>query len=73
MFASWFSFGLPGVFWLYMYRGNYFTSVRKTLLTLANLGLFLIGATICVCGLWVSGLSIHNDSSGSSFSCANNA
>ncbi|GLA87621.1 hypothetical protein AtubIFM56815_002047 [Aspergillus tubingensis] len=73
LFASWFSFGLPGVFWLYMYWGNYFTSVRKTLLTLANLALFGIGATICVCGLWVSGLSISSDSSGSSFSCANNA
>lgn len=65
--------GLPGVFWLYMYWGNYFTSVRKTLLTLANVALFGIGATICVCGLWVSGLSISSDSSGSSFSCANNA
>ncbi|RAH67450.1 amino acid transporter [Aspergillus aculeatinus CBS 121060] len=73
LFASWFSFGLPGVFWLYLYYGNYFSSWRKTLLTMANVGLFLIGATICVCGLWVSGVAIHDDSSGSSFSCANNA
>lgn len=27
----------------------------------------------CVCGLWVSGVAIHNDASKSSFSCANNA
>ncbi|KAK1144226.1 hypothetical protein N8T08_005639 [Aspergillus melleus] len=73
LFASWFSFGLPGIFWLYMYWGNYFTSTKKTLLTLANVGLVLIGGTICVCGLWVSGVAIHNDGSKSSFSCANNA
>ncbi|PYH89953.1 amino acid transporter [Aspergillus ellipticus CBS 707.79] len=73
LFASWFSFGLPGIFWLYMYWGNYFTTWKRTVLTFANVGLFLIGATICVCGLWVSGLAIHDDTGGASFSCANNA
>ncbi|THC93604.1 hypothetical protein EYZ11_006919 [Aspergillus tanneri] len=73
LFASWFSFGLPGIFWLYMHWGDYFTSPKKILLTMANVGLAIIGTTICVCGLWVSGVAIHNDGSKSSFSCANNA
>ncbi|OJJ84382.1 uncharacterized protein ASPGLDRAFT_47263 [Aspergillus glaucus CBS 516.65] len=75
LFVSWFSYGLPGIFWLYMYWGDYFSSPKKILLFLANVGLVGIGTTICACGLWVSGLAIHEDSKGAagSFSCANNA
>ncbi|OJJ46152.1 hypothetical protein ASPZODRAFT_167157 [Penicilliopsis zonata CBS 506.65] len=73
LFASWFSYGLPGVFGLYMDFGNYFGSTRRTVISLANLGLVVVGVTVCACGLWVSGVAIHNDSSKTSFSCANNA
>ncbi|PLB39871.1 transmembrane amino acid transporter protein-domain-containing protein [Aspergillus candidus] len=73
LFASWFSFGLSGIFGLYMTWGQLFTSPKRILLTIANVLLIGIGTTICVCGLWVSGVAIHNDASKSSFSCANNA
>lgn len=68
--------GLPGVFWLYMYWGEYFSSPKKVFLAAINFSLIGVGTTICACGLWVSGLAIHQDStnsSGGSFSCANNA
>ncbi|KAE8152087.1 amino acid transporter [Aspergillus avenaceus] len=73
LFVSWFSFGLPGIFWLYMYWGEYFKSPMKIILTLANLGLVVHGIMICALGLWVSGVAIHNDDASGSFSCANNA
>lgn len=55
--------------------GQYFKSPQKITLSLVNLGLVGIGTTICACGLWVSGLAIHEDSAqaAGSFSCANNA
>lgn len=36
LFASWFSFGLPGIFWLYLNRGRWVKSPRKVLLTMLN-------------------------------------
>lgn len=75
LFVSWFSFGLPGIFWLFLFYGDYLKSWKKVLLTGLNLLLVVIGVTICACGLWVSGLAIHEDSAhaGKSFSCASNA
>lgn len=73
LFVSWFTFGLPGVFWLYVYKGEYFSSPKKIFLTLCNVGLFIFGVMICALGLWVSGVAIHNDKSHGSFTCANNA
>lgn len=67
--------GLPGIFWLFMFWGEYLKSPKQIILTALNLLLAVIGVTICACGLWVSGLAIHKDSahSGGSFSCASNA
>ncbi|KAF7591068.1 hypothetical protein BBP40_002029 [Aspergillus hancockii] len=73
LFVSWFTFGLPGVFWLYIYRGEYFSSPKQIFLTICNVLLFIFGVMICGLGLWVSGVAIHNDSSHGSFTCANNA
>ncbi|KAJ5781086.1 Amino acid transporter transmembrane [Penicillium paradoxum] len=73
LFASWFTFGLSGIFWLFMNKGKWFSSKRKIALTVLNLFVFAIGVTICGLGLWVSGKSIHDNPSSSSFSCANNA
>ncbi|KAB8246561.1 transmembrane amino acid transporter protein-domain-containing protein [Aspergillus flavus] len=73
LFVSWFTFGLPGVFWLYIYKGQYFASPMKIFLTLCNVCLFIFGVMICALGLWVSGVAIHNDKSHGSFTCANNA
>jgi hypothetical protein len=73
LFVSWFTFGLPGVFWLYISWGEYFSSPKQIFLTFCNVCLFIFGVMICGLGLWVSGVAIHNDSSHGSFTCANNA
>ncbi|KAJ5819986.1 hypothetical protein N7474_005577 [Penicillium riverlandense] len=71
LFASWFTYGLSGIFWLFMNWGRYGSSWRKILLTLLNLVIVGIGGCLCGMGLWVSGKAIHEDaSSGASFSCA---
>jgi hypothetical protein len=73
LFASWFSYGLPGVYWLHMNWGKWFSSPRKILLTAINMCIVLIGGCMCGLGLYVSGRAIHDDASSNSFSCASNA
>ncbi|KAJ5085522.1 Amino acid transporter transmembrane [Penicillium argentinense] len=73
LFASWFTFGLSGIFWLFMNKGKYFSSPRKMFLTAVNLIIVAIGVALCGLGLWVSGKAIHDNPSSASFSCANNA
>lgn len=46
LFASWFTYGLSGVFWLYLNKGRYGESSRKILLTVLNVIIFFIGAAI---------------------------
>ncbi|KAJ5555831.1 hypothetical protein N7535_008262 [Penicillium sp. DV-2018c] len=70
LFASWFTYGLSGVFWLFMNRGRYGASWKKILLTCANLVIVAIGGCLCGMGLWVSGKALHDDPGGGSFSCA---
>ncbi|KAJ5591861.1 Amino acid transporter transmembrane [Penicillium hispanicum] len=71
LFASWFSFGLPSIFWLFMNRGRYFVSATKLALTLVNLLIIGMACVLCGMGLWVSGKAIHDSSNSASFSCAN--
>ncbi|KAJ5218171.1 uncharacterized protein N7498_000270 [Penicillium cinerascens] len=73
LFASWFTFGLSGMFWLFMNWGKWFSSPRKIALTVLNIIIIGIGAALCGLGLWVSSKAIHDNSSSASFSCANNA
>ncbi|EAU31474.1 conserved hypothetical protein [Aspergillus terreus NIH2624] len=73
LFASWFTFGFPGMFWLFMNKGLWFSSPRKVFLTLLNTASIGIGMVLCGLGLYASGKTIHDDSSSQSFSCANNA
>ena len=73
LFASWFTYGLSGYFWLFLNWGRWTESRRKILLTVVNVITFGIGAAICGIGLYASGKSIADDNSSSSFSCANNA
>ncbi|KAJ4987307.1 amino acid transporter [Stagonosporopsis vannaccii] len=70
LFASWFTYGMSGVFWLYLNRGNYTATWRKISLTALNLAIFGIGAAICGIGLYASGKSIHDSPSGGSWSCS---
>lgn len=46
LFASWFTYGLSGLFWLYMNRGLYTRNKRKMALTVANFSIFCMGAVI---------------------------
>ena len=54
LFASWFSYGLPGVFWLWMQWGNWFSSPKQICHFVANVVLFIVGLLICVLGFWAS-------------------
>lgn len=73
LFASWFSYGLPGVFWLWMHHGNWFDSWKQTCRFLANVMLFISGLLICVLGLWASIESIATESATKPWTCASNA
>lgn len=46
LFASWFTYGLSGVFWLFLNYGRYRESKKKMFLTGLNTSIFLIGAVI---------------------------
>ena len=46
LFASWFTYGLSGVFWLFLNRGQYFKNPRKMALTVLSFLVFLIGEAI---------------------------
>lgn len=73
LFASWFTYGLSGMFWLYMNRGIWFSSPRKIFLTFLNFVNIAVGACLCGLGLYVSGKAIHDNPSSASFSCADNS
>ncbi|KAL4969342.1 neutral amino acid permease [Aspergillus stella-maris] len=73
LFASWFTYGLSGIFWLFMNKGKYFKNWKKIALTGLNLLAVAVGAVLCGMGLWVSGKALHDNPSSNSFSCANNA
>ncbi|KAF2664400.1 hypothetical protein BT63DRAFT_379199 [Microthyrium microscopicum] len=69
VFASWFTYGLGGVFWLYMNKGMY---GKKWYLTLLNVGLVIMGAAIMGLGLYASGTAIK-EGGGASWSCKDNS
>lgn len=74
LFASWFTYGLSGVLWLYINWGQWFKNGKKTSLTVLNWIIFGIGAAICGIGLYASGKAIHDGSGGTgSWSCADNS
>ncbi|KAJ6021547.1 hypothetical protein N7540_007051 [Penicillium herquei] len=72
-FASWFSFGLEGLFWLHMNRGK-LVSKRKIALAIFNILLVLIACLICGMGLWATAedISISVKNTHGAFSCADN-
>lgn len=73
LFASWFTYGLAGVMWLYLNWGHWFGNNKKVALTVTNVLVIAMGGAICGIGLYATGKSIHDDSSGSSWSCADNS
>ncbi|KAF5024373.1 hypothetical protein F66182_3560 [Fusarium sp. NRRL 66182] len=73
LFASWFSFGLPGIFWLWMHYGNWFQDRKQICRFVGNVMLFLTGFLICVLGLWASIEAIADGGSKQPWSCSSNA
>lgn len=74
LFVSWFSYGLPGIFWLWMHHGNWFNrGAKQTMRFVANVLLVVIGACICVLGLWASIEAIANEEKTKPWTCASNA
>ncbi|KAK1138532.1 hypothetical protein N8T08_002418 [Aspergillus melleus] len=73
LFGSWFSYGLPAVFWLTMNKKQLFSTPKKILLTVLNVLIFGIACAICVLGLWASGQSISDSGKSATWTCANNA
>ena len=59
LFASWFTYGLSGVFWLFMNKGRYRESCRKMFLTGLNITIFCIGSAIV--SPWPSQASLAGD------------
>ncbi|CAG9990564.1 unnamed protein product [Clonostachys byssicola] len=72
-FVSWFSYGLPGVFWLWMHKGNWFSDRRQTSRFLANAFLLVSGIMLCVLGLWGSIEAIAGEKKTKPWACASNA
>ncbi|RAL62795.1 hypothetical protein DID88_004637 [Monilinia fructigena] len=74
LFASWFSYGLPGICWFYINWGTCTRSAKKIGLTLMNVILVLLGCIICFVGLYASGYSMAADASNSNgvWSCKDN-
>lgn len=73
LFASWFSYGLPGICWFYLNYRSWTKGAKNVWLSIANIGLIVLGLIICVAGLYASGWSMARDSSGSVWSCADNS
>ncbi|PKY04412.1 hypothetical protein P168DRAFT_236371 [Aspergillus campestris IBT 28561] len=73
LFGSWFSYGLPAIFWFVLNKGQYFANWKKITLTVINLIILGIACAICGLGLYVSGKAINESSSKASWTCANNA
>ncbi len=75
LFASWFSYGLPGICWFYMNWGTCTRGAKKIGLSAVNFVLVVLGCFICVGGLYASGYQMHIDASGSrpAWSCLDNS
>ncbi|GAM82804.1 hypothetical protein ANO11243_007900 [Dothideomycetidae sp. 11243] len=74
LLCTWFSLGIPAVFWLSMNRTRLFLNWSKSSLTVLNVIIFLISLVSCGLGTWASFKSIVEFSSNRKpFSCATNA
>ncbi|ESZ97764.1 putative amino acid transporter [Sclerotinia borealis F-4128] len=70
LFASWFTYGLAGIFGLYRNKGRWNGGWWMRGLFLCNVGLVGVGAVICGMGLWASGVGIGEGArEGKSWSC----
>lgn len=73
LFASWFSYGIPGICWFMLNNKTWKRSWKKLSLAVINLILVILGCIICGVGLYASGYQMHLDTAnGASWSCADN-
>jgi hypothetical protein len=72
VFMAFISFGLGGVLWLKMNRGNLWVSKTSTMLTLAHIGMILIGVSLSVLGLYGTAMEIKGGHAGKAFDCKQN-
>lgn len=72
LFASWFSYGIPGICWFYLNWTTWNKGGTKIFLAGVNVVLVILGFLICGVGLYASGYSMALDSSGKSWSCSDN-
>lgn len=70
LFVSWFSYGVPGLMWLFLYRGQY---SQRRLGFAANVLLVAIGVLFCALGLWSTIDSLATSSTSKPWTCASNA
>lgn len=69
LFVSWFSYGLPGIFWLWMHHGNWTSSPGRAAKFAANILLVITGVMVCALGLWASVESIIESEAGKPWAC----
>lgn len=74
LFVSWFSYGLPGIFWLWMNWGKWFNRGWKSALhAIFSMILLLTGTLLCVLGLWSAGVAIAEEEKTLPWTCKSNA
>ena len=70
LFASWFTYGVSGIFWLFINSGKWFSTPSKTFLTIINWLLIIMAAAVCGIGMYSSGMAINgNDGKGGAWAC----
>ncbi|KAK7744672.1 hypothetical protein SLS53_003561 [Cytospora paraplurivora] len=73
LFASWFSYGIPGIMWLFLYRGEWLRDWKRMVGLASNIFLVIAGIMFCALGLWSTVDSLSENSSSQPWSCASNA
>lgn len=73
LFVSWFSYGIPGLMWLFLYRGEYLRDWKMMVGLATNVFLVIAGVLLCVLGLWSTIDSLAENSTSRPWSCASNA
>lgn len=73
LFASWFSYGIPGALWLFLHKGHWFDDWKKMCQFAASVTLFLVGFLLCALGLWASGEAISTETGTAAWTCKSNA
>ncbi|KAB2569077.1 Amino acid transporter transmembrane [Lasiodiplodia theobromae] len=71
--ASWFSYGIPGFLWFHLNKGRWFNGPKQILCAFSSFCLIVIAIIIFGVGLYASGYQMSIDSSGASWSCADNS